>query len=109
MPTAAGWQENIQSLASQETATTATLSNVAGSTSSTTLLAANAARKRVFVYNDSSSAMYLACATTASTSSYSIKIPANTLYEMSANPIYPGALAAVWDTATGTARVTEVV
>jgi hypothetical protein len=90
------------------TSSTATLSNVAASVTSVTILASNASRKGGSVYNDSSSAMYLKQGTSASTTSFSFKIPANTLYEINASIVYTGAYTALWDTATGNARVTEL-
>lgn len=96
------------SLISQPIGRTATPISVGASASSVTLLAANPARLTMYVYNDSSSAMYLAFSTTASTSAYNIKVPANTLYEMPYGSVYIGVISAIWDSATGQARVTEV-
>lgn len=89
------------------TSATATLTSVAGSVTSVAILAANINRKGVTIYNDSASAMYLAYAVTATTSAFTVKIPANYLYEMP--NLYTGALSALWDVATGSARITEGV
>ncbi len=94
--------------ASQLTSATATLTNVAGSATSVSILTSNTARKGMAVYNDSSSAMYLAYASSSSTTTYTVKIPANNLFEMPVTPVYTGAMSALWDTATGNARITEL-
>ncbi len=94
--------------ASQPTSATATLTNVAGSATSVSILALNTARKGMTLYNDSSSAMYLAYAPSSSITAYTVKIPANNLFEMPATPVYIGAMSALWDTATGNARITEL-
>jgi len=87
---------------------TATLSNVTASVSSVTIIAANESRKGVVVFNDSSSDMYLKFGDTASTSSFTVKVSSNTLYEMPGPHLYSGVIDGIWDTATGTARVTEL-
>lgn len=97
-----------QKVSSADQANNAPITSVAGSTVSVSILAANQERKGVNIFNDSSSAMYLAFAATASTSAYTVKIPAGGLYEMPNPTIYLGNLSAVWDTATGNARVTEL-
>ena len=96
-----------QRTATADQASNANIISVAGSTSSVSILASNNARKGVNVYNDSSSAMYLAFSSTASTSTYTVKISSGGYYEMT-DPVYVGALSAVWDTATGNARITEL-
>jgi hypothetical protein len=91
-----------------DVAATATLSSVAAATSSTTILAANPARKGAVIYNDSSAICYLALAATASTSAYSVQIPPQVAYELPSAPVYTGALSAVWSSATGAARCSEM-
>lgn len=86
---------------------TATLANVASSATSVALFAANGAARQRLVFNDSSSAMYVAYgATAASTTSFSVKVGAGGYYEF---PLatYGGACTAIWDTANGFARTTE--
>lgn len=87
---------------------TATLSNAAASATTVSILASNASRKGAIIQNDSSSAMYLAYAASASTTAYTVKVPANTGFEMPITPVYTGAMSAIWDTATGSARITEL-
>jgi len=87
------------------TATT-TLSNVAGAALNTTILAANANRYGATVYNDSSASLYLKLNSgAASTSSFTVLIPANEYYEVPYR--YTGQIQGIWSSATGNARVTE--
>jgi hypothetical protein len=84
------------------------LSSVAASASSVTLLDANPSRKGVVVFNDSTSAVYVAYAPTSSATSFTVKIAAAGFWEMPAPP-YTDVLSAIWDAANGSARVTEQV
>ena len=86
---------------------TATLSNVSSSASNGTLLASNADRIGVLVFNDSTAVLYLKYGTTASASSYSVKMEAGSYWEMP-QPIYTGQLDGIWASANGAARVTEL-
>jgi hypothetical protein len=90
----------------QATAATATLSNVAGSASSVTLLALNAVRKGASIHNDSSAILYVKFGTTASTSSFTVKMVADAHYEVPFG--YTGRIDGIWASATGNARVTEM-
>lgn len=86
---------------------TATQTSVAGATSSTSLLAANAARLGATVYNDSTAILYLLLGSgTASTSAYSVQLGAGAYYEVPFG--YTGAIKGLWASATGNARVTEL-
>ncbi len=87
---------------------TATLSNVASSASTTQILAANSSRRGMMIYNDSTSVLYLSFAATASTSSYSLQLAANSFYEMPV-PIYTGVISGIWASANGFTRVTELI
>jgi hypothetical protein len=90
-------------------ADTATLSNVTSANTSGTLLAANPSRVAAYVYNDSSAVLYLAFSSTAaSTSNYTVQLAANAYYEFP-QPIYTGIVLAIWASANGNARVTEMV
>lgn len=89
-------------------ASSATLSNVAGSASNVTLLAANSSRRGAIIFNDSTAALYIKFGSTASTSSFTYKVfPAGT-WEMSPGIVYTGIIDGIWDSATGNARVTEL-
>lgn len=90
------------------TSATSVLTTVGASATSVVILAANASRKGMYLYNDSSSAMYLAFAATASTTAFTVKIPAGNFFEMPTQPVYTSTISAVWDSATGNARITEL-
>lgn len=93
-------------------AATATLANVAGSASSVTLQASNAARKGLVIVNDSTAILRIKFGATASATDYTyflagsvggvpatLELPAMT---------YTGRVDGIWASATGTARVTEL-
>ena len=84
---------------------TSAVTSVAGSATNVTLLAANANRLGFSVYNDSTSTLYLKAGATATTSSYSVKIPKDGYYEDPYN--YTGRVDAIWSSAAGAALVTE--
>lgn len=88
------------------TAATATLSNVSGSASSVTLLSSNSARIGASIANDSTAALYVKFGTTASTTSYTIKLLQDDYYEVPYG--YTGRIDGIWASATGAARVTEI-
>lgn len=88
-------------------AQTTTLANVASATTTGTLLAANTNRKGAYIFNDSTSALYVKFGATASTTSFTVKIAAGGYYEFPV-PMYQGVVDGIWDTANGAARVTEV-
>jgi hypothetical protein len=86
---------------------TATLTNVSGSASSVSLLAANAARRGAIIYNDSTAILYVKFGTAASTTSYTYLLVAGATVEFP-RPVYTGVVHGIWASATGAARVTEV-
>lgn len=85
---------------------TATLSNVAGSASSVTLLSAAAGRLGATIVNDSTAVLYVKFGTTASSTSYTVKLVADAYYEVPFG--YTGRIDGIWASATGNARVTEL-
>jgi trimeric autotransporter adhesin len=86
---------------------TSTITSVASSTSSTSILASNTNRILATVYNGANKTMYLALASTASTSSYTIQMDTNSYFELPAD--YTGAISAVWaNGVSGNALVTEL-
>lgn len=94
-------------ITSAAAAGTGTKSNVAGSASSVTILAANTSRKRWSVFNDSAAVLYLdTTGGTASATSYTVQIPANGYFEGPA-PVNTGLITGIWASATGNARVVE--
>ena len=74
-----------------------------------TLLAANPNRRAFSVFNDSTAVLYLKLGGTASTSSYTVQIAAGGFYELPATWGYAGVVDGIWASATGNARVTEVI
>lgn len=89
-------------------AASATLVNVNDTASSTTLQAANNARRGWLIFNDSSSDLYIKFGATASLTSFSIKLGSGQYYEMP-QPIYVGVIDGIWSAdSTGAARVTEL-
>lgn len=87
-------------------APTATLSNVASSATSVTLLASNTARIGAMLYNDSTQNCYVKFGTTASTSSFTVILTTNTYYEVPGG--YTGRIDGIWVSANGNMRVTEL-
>ena len=87
---------------------TSTLSNVADSASSVTLIASNTARLGLFIYNDSTEILYVKFGATASTTSFTLRLTPTGLYEMQ-SPIYTGVVDGIWAAnAAGSARITEI-
>jgi len=84
---------------------TGTTSNVAGSVSSVTLKASNSNRLGLSIHNDSTAVLYVKLGSTASTSSYTVRMVAQAHYEVPYH--YTGVVDGIWDSATGNARVTE--
>lgn len=82
------------------------VTTVPASTSTVTLKAANASRNGVAVFNDSTSDIYIKLGAGASTTSFTVKGGVSFYYETPFN--YTGIITAVWSSATGNARVTEV-
>jgi hypothetical protein len=85
---------------------TATLSNVASSATSVTLLSSNAARLGATVHNDSTQILYVKFGITASATSYTVKMVADAYYEVPFR--YTGRIDGIWASANGNARVTEL-
>lgn len=90
----------------QDSNSTAALTQVASSTSSVAVLAANANRKEGLIFNNSTANLYLAFTGTASTTAFTVKLTTNTAYALP-TPLYKGVISGIWDAANGTAQVTE--
>jgi hypothetical protein len=80
--------------------------SVSASVSSVTLLSSNGTRLGATIYNDSMSLMYIKLGTSASTSSFEIKIFPLSYYEVPYG--YTGRIDAIWSGATGFARIGEL-
>lgn len=87
---------------------TATLSQVASSATSGQLLAANASRKGAMIQNTDTNNLYLKFGTTASLTSFTVRIPQNGYYELP-QPVYTGRIDGIWDIdGSGSAVMTEL-
>lgn len=85
---------------------TAAVTSVAASATSVTLLALNTSRRDSSIYNDSSADLYIKLGTTASTTSFTVKLGAGEYYEVAF--AYTGRIDGIWSSATGSARITEL-
>lgn len=87
---------------------TSTLTSVADSASSVTVLAANANRQGAIFYNDSTAAVFLKFGTTASSSSFTKKVLPSGDWDITST-FYTGKVDAIWVSAPGGAmRITEL-
>lgn len=88
--------------------TTATETSVADSATNVTLLSANANRLGATIENDSSAALKVKLGTTASATSYTVRMVQYAYYEVPYG--YTGQIDGIWDTdpADGAARITEL-
>lgn len=80
--------------------------SVPASLTTVTLSAADATRRGLAVFNNSSADIYIKMGAGASTSSFTFKGTTNSYFEVPFN--YTGIVTAVWGTASGSAEVTEV-
>jgi len=108
LPTGAATETSVAAILGKYTSPTATLSNVSGSAVSVTLLALNTNRESAILVNDSTSACYVKFGSTASTTSFTYKLRSGDTLIIDGTPVYTGIITAIWDTATGTMRVTEL-
>lgn len=91
-----------------QSSTTGTTTTVAASTTSVPLLAPNANRKGLTVYNNSPLAtLFVGFGTTVTTSDFAVKISPSTTWECPQD--YDGPLSGIWSAANGNAKVTEFV
>lgn len=88
-------------------ANTASITQVAPTTTSTTLKAANAGRRTLIIYNASTSDMYISYGGTASITAYTVYLPSLATVTINGSE-YAGAVNGVWITAAGSsAQITE--
>lgn len=85
---------------------TAAITPVASSATSIVLLAANANRKDVKIFNNSTSRLYVAFLGTASIAACSLLLEPGGLYEGEVN--YTGVISGIWAAVNGNALVTEL-
>jgi hypothetical protein len=83
------------------------ITEVAAATVSTSILASNANRVMATIFNATNKTMYVALASTASLSAYTLQIVQNSYYELPAS--YTGAISAIWaNGVSGNAMITEL-
>ena len=90
----------------QALVTGSTVSSVNGSASAVNVLAGNSARRWASIHNDSPAILFLKFGTGASNTSYTVRMVAQAYYEVER---YNGVITGIWQTATGSAKVTELV
>lgn len=100
------WMDRLGRSVVTQKCGTSSLGNVTASITSTTLALGNTARLGMTVYNDSSSVCYVKLGATASATDYTVKMQPGDYYELPYG--YYGQVDAIWVSATGTARVTQL-
>lgn len=85
---------------------TSNITSVTSSASNVTLLASNPNRKGASIFNDSSQVLYVKFGTTASSTSFTVRLTNNDYYEIPFG--YVGQVDGIWASANGAARVTEL-
>ena len=102
------WDGEVTGVGAEVRPSTSSVSSVAASASSVSVLASNTNRRTGTFYNDCDKSCYLKFGTTASTSSFTVRIYPNGFFSMP-YPVYTGAIDAIWEAApTGALRVTEM-
>lgn len=87
---------------------TAALTSVSQSASSVQLLAPNTARRFFSVHNNAGQDLFIAFAATATTTSFTVKVPKNSYFESQTDG-YTGEVSGIWSSAGGgNAKITEV-
>lgn len=90
----------------EKRSTSSSVTNVSASASSVTLLSSNSSRLGATFFNDSSNNLYLKLGTTASTSSFTVKILTGGYYELPFG--YTGIVDGIWDGTNGACRMCEL-
>jgi len=85
---------------------TGTQTSVASSATSVQLLAANTARMGTIIFNDSTQVCFVKFGTTASNTSFAYRLTSNSTLEVPYG--YTGRIDAIWASANGNARITEM-
>lgn len=94
-------------LVKQQQPASSSVTSVASSAASVTLLASNANRKQATIYNDSTQILFLKLGAIATNASYTVQLNANDYYELP-SPAYTGIVDGIWAAANGNARITEL-
>lgn len=92
-----------------QTCSKATLTTVASSATSVSILAANSARRGASIVNASTAILYLNLAggTATATTAHSVQLPTLAYYEVPFG--FTGAITGIWASANGSANITEFV
>jgi len=88
-----------------KTSIVGTAANISGTNTNVTLIASNTARLGASIYNDSTAALYVKLGTTASTTSFTVKMNQDDYYEVPYD--YTGIIDGIWSATNGAARVVE--
>ncbi len=91
----------------EQHSTTAATSSVASSATTVQILASTAGRFQATFFNESTATCYLKLGTTASLTDYTVQIAPSGYYELP-YPTYTGRIDAIWNSANGSLRVTEL-
>ena len=87
---------------------TGALTSVNSAATSANVIAANAARKGLLAFNTDENAVLLKYGTTASVTSFTVRLPSNGYWEMP-QPVYTGAIDAIWEAdGSGALKLTEL-
>lgn len=85
----------------------ATVTSISSSASSVQILASNGSRIMAIFFNDSSATLFLKFGSTASSTSFTVKILAGGYFECPF-PCYTGRIDGIWESANGSVRITEM-
>lgn len=89
--------------------TAGAITNLTQSPSSQVVLTSNVNRKGFILYNDASVKVFISFGATASSTSFTLQIPANSGYESAQTVVYKGTVSAAWNSGTsGFMRITEL-
>lgn len=88
-------------------AVTSVVTRVASATSSHVLIAANAARRGLLFYNDSTADQYIKLGTVASTTDFTVVLTRKAFYEVD-SPVYLGQIDVISSSTNGAIQVTEL-
>ncbi len=86
----------------------ASVTSVNSSATNVTLVSSNIVRQGLILFNDSSQTVYVKFGATASSSDYTFKILAGGYYESPGDLIYTGRIDAIWASANGSMKITEL-
>ena len=90
----------------QQGSSSATVASVSSSASAVTCLAANSSRNMAMLFNHSTQLAYVKYGSSASSSDYTVAVPASGYFEMP-RPIYRGIVTCIWASANGSMKTTE--